>query len=205
MYFIREGERYRQSEAPVPGWVFELRPPLIECNGEEETMTREAVHFRGAGFLATEQIEDLGGGLFAVERQLVNDGVGTRRFKLIMEGITGFIPEKYTIPCVSYDGNRRSGGHEPQGTAVEGRNWIFAYDRSGIPSCTVTENRAHVAAMFASDRGGGDVCLGPGGGEPAQLLFTGGDRGGAFPAPDLLSGHGSPVHLFRPRCDERTL
>lgn len=152
MYFSREGERYRQSEAPVPGWVFELRPPLIECNGEEEAMTREGAHFRGAGFLAEERIEELGGGLFSVERQLVNDGVGTRRFKLIMEGITGFIPEKYTIPCVSYDGNRRSGGHEPQGTAVEGRNWIFAYDRSGIPSCTVTEDAANVAAMFASDR-----------------------------------------------------
>ncbi|UKI31914.1 MAG: hypothetical protein L6W00_30205 [Lentisphaeria bacterium] len=45
MYFSREGERYRQSEAPVPGWVFELRPPLIECNGEEEAMTREGGAF----------------------------------------------------------------------------------------------------------------------------------------------------------------
>lgn len=153
MFFVKEAEGCRMTQEPQPGWMFELRPPVIECNGEETAMTvEEGARFRGAGFLASEQIQELGDGLFAVERKLTNNGVGIRRFKLIMEGMTGFVPEKYTIPCVSYDGNRLSGGREPRGTAWQGKNWIYSYDRCGIPSCTITEDAVLFAAMFASAR-----------------------------------------------------
>ena len=81
MFFVKEAEGCRMTQEPQPGWMFELRPPVIECNGEETAMTvEEGARFRGAGFLASEQIQELGDGLFAVERKLANNGVGIRRF-----------------------------------------------------------------------------------------------------------------------------
>ncbi len=153
MFFVKDAAGWRMSEPPVSGWTFELRPPVFEINGRETAATPEGNgRFRAPGFAVSDRVESLGGGLFAVERALCNTGVGIRTFKLIAEGETGFAPRKYTIPCVSYDGNRASGGREPRGTAFGGESWIFSYDRSGIPSCTVTEDASVVAAMFASDR-----------------------------------------------------
>ena len=51
MFFVKEAEGCRMTQEPQPGWMFELRPPVIECNGEETAMTvEEGARFRGAGF-----------------------------------------------------------------------------------------------------------------------------------------------------------
>jgi len=64
------------------------------------------------------------------------------------------LTNKNTIPCVMFDANEKSGGKEPHGLEYKGEAWTFAYDRCSIPSCTITENKETVCAVFASDKDG---------------------------------------------------
>ena len=105
-----------------------------------------------AEFSFQDQMEDLGDGLFRVTRRTVNRSGRTRRVKLVAQLTDGFAAEKYTMPCIMYDGNPWGDGNSPKGLTYEGKPWVFAYDRMGIPSCTITENDQTVLALFASDQ-----------------------------------------------------
>ncbi|WP_294482640.1 hypothetical protein [uncultured Victivallis sp.] len=165
-----------------PGAIMELLPPSFEVNGRElafevvEEKGEEGVAvyrlpscgdsqhvnalgdgvfvpgFRFGGMEAFDQITPMGDGLFAIDREVVNNSPVTRTGKLILEARECFIPVRTSIPCVSYDGNHMSREHEPHGYDLDGEPWIFSYDRMSIPACTIAENRCVAAALFASDR-----------------------------------------------------
>ncbi len=165
-----------------PGAIMELLPPSFEVNGrelafevvEEKGEEGFAVYrlpsrgdsqhvnalgdgvfvpgFRFGGMEAFDRITPMGDGLFAIDREVVNNSPVTRTGKLILEARECFIPVRTSIPCVSYDGNHMSREHEPHGYDLDGEPWIFSYDRMSIPACTIAENRCVAAALFASDR-----------------------------------------------------
>ena len=58
-----------------------------------------------------------------------------------------FAPAKYLIPCVNYNGNPDCKPNTPMGLSRDGEAWTFAYDRTGIPACTLTEDRHFGAAL----------------------------------------------------------
>lgn len=62
-----------------------------------------------------------------------------------------FDAARYLIPCVSMDGNRWGAGLEPKGLTRDGARWIFAYDRTAIPACTVVESADFASSLFAAD------------------------------------------------------
>ena len=103
-------------------------------------------------FHVTDVFKDNGDGLFSVRRSIKNVGNVTHEIKSIFEAKILFSAEKFLIPCVSYNKNIRGSNGAPAGFEYMGENWVFAYDRSGIPSCTLSENRAVAFALFASDR-----------------------------------------------------
>ena len=83
-------------------------------------------------------------------------------FKLALAAEPRFRATRYLIPGVLYNGNEFVGKSIPSdgrsfsldmpcGWQKDGQPWIFAYDRSSIPSCTVSENAQEVFALFTSD------------------------------------------------------
>lgn len=94
---------------------------------------------------------DEGNGLFKVVRVLKNVSDGNITFRDIFEVHTAFVPARYLIPCVNYNGNDGCRENTPTGLTRDGQPWIFAYDRMGIPSCTLCENKNIGTALFASD------------------------------------------------------
>ncbi|MBQ6680232.1 MAG: hypothetical protein IJM76_09480 [Lachnospiraceae bacterium] len=90
--------------------------------------------------------------ILRVERTVTNESSKTLAGQLITAARSGFRPDKYTIPCVMYDGNEWGSRNSPRGLTRDGKPWIFAYDRTGIPSCTLTEDTETAFALFASDR-----------------------------------------------------
>ncbi len=156
LFFGRTADGYRFNSGEP---LMNLFPPAVEVNGRESVFTavsadpsRGTAEYRCGGLTARDRIHSEGDGLFSIERTVVNAGNSTRTFKLIFECATCFTPAKTTIPVVSYDGNPLSSGNLPRGTEHNGEAWIFAYDRTPIPSCTISETPELVAAVFASDR-----------------------------------------------------
>ena len=95
--------------------------------------------------------EKIGNGLLRLHAEVRNVSNRTRKIKLILEAETLFRPDHYLIPCILYNGNDYGNLDSPRGLLRDGTPWVFAYDREGIPSCTITEDASHVFAMFASD------------------------------------------------------
>ncbi len=126
------------------GSVAFLHVPLIEENG----MLTPA---QEAGFTFTDRTEEMGGGLIRLHRKIINVSGSKRVFKLVTQVETAFQPADYLMPCIMYNGNQWGDGNSPKGLMKDGQPWIFAYDRMGIPSCTLTENAEVGFALFASD------------------------------------------------------
>ena len=135
--------------------VLHFAPAKIELGGKVRTLDAAAdghtMVSAGHGLRVTDTVADLGGGLFRIDRVIENIGVGTLCFKDILEIRTAFAPAKYLIPCVNYNGNPGCKPNTPMGLSRDGEAWTFAYDRTGIPACTLTEDRHFGAALFASD------------------------------------------------------
>ena len=108
--------------------------------------------------LAEERIEDLGGGAFAVTRTIENVGAAPVAFRDELRVRDCFKATRYLIPCVNYNGN--GGGFAadapasatpvPTGLSRDGEPWLFSYERTGIPGCTLTENDEVGIALFAA-------------------------------------------------------
>lgn len=113
--------------------------------------------------LADENVRYLGNGEFSVCRILVNKGADTVRFNDVLKVKDLFTATHYAIPCVSYNGNGFDGGETvadgrnlgkvkvPEGISCEGEPWKFSYLRTGVPSCTLTENAKDGLAVFAAN------------------------------------------------------
>ena len=100
----------------------------------------------------TDKITPKKGGLFEVVRTVENTGGDPATFADIFSVKTAFAPTKYLIPCVNYNGNAGCKENTPRGLTRDGAPWIFAYDREGIPACSLCEDKEFGAALFASDR-----------------------------------------------------
>ena len=86
--------------------------------------------------------------------------------KVMLAAEPRFEAATYLFPGINYNGNAfgenlqlpQSYGDSkgfipfPQGLEFEGEPWVFAYDRGSIPSCTISENKDKVFALYASDR-----------------------------------------------------
>ena len=93
-----------------------------------------------------------------------NTAATNATFKLVLAAEPGFAATRYLIPGINYDFVQAIAGDQhnpdraaawkapdiPTGWEKDGEPWVFAYDRSGIPSCTISENRKSVFALFAS-------------------------------------------------------
>lgn len=113
--------------------------------------------------LADEHVEYLGDGAFSVTRTIENCGDAPASFRDEVRVRDRFAATRYLIPCVNYNGNG-FGGEEnfyngrsmgavkmPTGISHDGEPWVFSYERTGIPGCTLTENEDVGIAVFASN------------------------------------------------------
>lgn len=142
----------------APEALCTLLPPEIEQKDRSvlslETAAQTA---RGASYIsdlfsAEDAVWDEGGGLFRIVRTVKNLSGAAQTVKLILTVRAGFAHTHWLIPCVNYNGNEYGPGNYPKGFLRDGEPWVFAYDRTGIPSCSLGEDEKHVLAVFASDR-----------------------------------------------------
>jgi len=101
--------------------------------------------------LVDEKVEHLGGGAYAVTRTVKNVGGEPVKFKDELRVRDSFAADRYMIPCVNYNGNRFGALKTPKGLSYEGQPWVFSYERTGIPSCTLTENETTGLAVFTAN------------------------------------------------------
>ncbi len=148
MYFSKTGF-HAEKEQDDALW---LCPPIFESAAKEIPFTVSEGGYEASGFTATDSVEVVSAGLYRVTREIRNVGKGTRTGKFIVECRDLFAATKTLIPCVSFDGNEKSGGKEAHGFYENGELWIHAYDRESIPSMTLTEDKTVLAALFASTK-----------------------------------------------------
>ena len=148
MYIIKNGSDYAFSDN-ANGAIARIASPIIEENGKEFTLDSQGSEYNG--FSYTEKKEEKGDGLFYLSRTFTNNGTTDRTVKFIYEAVTAFTPAKYLIPCVSYNGNYWGEGLEPKGMIADnGEPWIHSYDRTPIPSCSITETKDLAFSLFVS-------------------------------------------------------
>ena len=103
------------------------------------------------GWEMRDTVKILKNGFYIVERQWKNKGGSEKDAVFVFDLVTGFEPDFYLIPCVSYNGNQWGNGNEPKGLLYNGSPWVFAYDRTGLPAATFSENGKYAVGLFASD------------------------------------------------------
>ena len=95
-------------------------------------------------------ITRLAHGLFQVDRSWTNRSAQDREVAFLFDLETAFEPSFYLIPCVSYNGNGWGSDREPKGLEHEGKPWVFAYNRMGIPAATFSEDACACVGLFVS-------------------------------------------------------
>ena len=106
--------------------------------------------YEDAGNRVTLECSQISDTLFYVKRKWQNISAETTRLQTVFRVKTCFTPERYLIPCVNVNGNVFGSGGEPKGLERDGKKWIFGYDRTAVPSCTMTENRDFACGLFVS-------------------------------------------------------
>lgn len=101
------------------------------------------------GFSVNDSCEKTGEGIFRITRTIVNTGKTARGIKSVINVRDCFAASRYLIPCILYNGNEHGSSNTPKSLEIDGEPWVFAYDRTGIPSCTLTENDSCACALFA--------------------------------------------------------
>lgn len=101
-------------------------------------------------FLADERIDYLGDGAYSVTRSIRNTSGDTVRFKDEIRVLDAFRAHRYLVPCVNYNGNEFGDVKTPKGLTYNGEPWVFSYERTGVPSCTLTENESTGLALFSA-------------------------------------------------------
>ena len=152
MYIIEKNGNFLLSETESGALMQLLPPAVVEQGRESELGTVAPGVYEGENDRVTLTVQGQGNGLFRLRRTWTNLSPATRRIRTVLRVRGLFEVEKYLIPCVSVNGNEFGGGGDPKGYAYQGKPWLFAYDRSGIPACTVTENADVALSLFASAR-----------------------------------------------------
>ncbi len=94
----------------------------------------------------------VGGKLFTRVVKVTNHSNETRTFQVAVRAATAFKPTNWVIPGVIYGDNKFGSQVSPSGLERDGEPWVFGYDRVSIPSCTLSETKDELFAMYASDR-----------------------------------------------------
>lgn len=84
--------------------------------------------------------------------KVTNLSTETRTIQVCVRATTGFKPTNWVIPGVIYGDCAFGNQVSPSGLERDGEPWVFGYDRESIPSCTLSETKDELFAMFASDR-----------------------------------------------------
>jgi len=174
MYVNKSSDDFVLSDTASVNSYCEILAPTLVFDGEE---TRGEIRQSGLnaltsvirGIEVSDSVENLSDGLFKVKRSLRNTNADKARFKSIFELNTVFNPTHFVFPGFNYDiscfgGVIRAGkilsttsndlksniSNTPTGLEKDGQPWVFAYDREGIPSATVSEDEGHIVAVFAS-------------------------------------------------------
>ncbi|MBQ7932993.1 MAG: hypothetical protein IJ334_18545, partial [Clostridia bacterium] len=132
--------------------VIKLLAPVYRYeNGEEITLaqTGDGI-FEDASNRVTYTAEKKTDRLFCIHRTWTNTASHAVKLRTSFRVKTCFVPERYLIPCVSANGNEFGKGGEPKGLMRDGKKWIFGYDRTFLPACTLTENADYACGIFAS-------------------------------------------------------
>lgn len=173
MYITQSSDKkYHLSAAKKTGAVCEILPPVIVIGGKEKkgTVSLENARTRVsrvAGLDITDRLTHRSDGIFRAVRRIVNNGSRSVRFKSVFEIRTMFVPTHFVFPGFNYDITQCGGSLDagiamddsdsnfvsrtPVGLEINGSPWVFAYDREGIPSASLTEDDSRVCALFASD------------------------------------------------------
>ena len=116
--------------------------------------------------VTTEVAPERKGNEWEVEVKVKNTTDKAVTIKVALVAEPHFKASTYLFPGINYNGNAygenldlpQSYGDSkgfipfPQGLEHEGEAWVYAYDRGSIPSCTISENKSNVFALFASDK-----------------------------------------------------
>ena len=136
--------------------VVRVNPPVCREKGERREIP--LVNWEGPVFRYADEenlveltCENRTDSLLYLKRTWKNCSDKTRKIQTVfsVEGL--FDAERYLIPCVSVNGNEFGQGGEPKGLTRNGESWVFAYDRTPIPACTVVENQEWAVCLFASE------------------------------------------------------
>jgi hypothetical protein len=90
--------------------------------------------------------------LFTRLVKVTNHSNESRTFQVAVRADTSFKPTNWVIPGVIYGDNKFGSQVSPSGLERDGEPWVFGYDRAAIPSCTLSETKDELFAMYASDR-----------------------------------------------------
>ncbi len=112
---------------------------------------------RSARYTISQEVRDAGVEtpefqLFRRTVRVVNPSDETRTIQIAVCAETDFQPTNWVIPGVIYGDNAFGNQVSPSGLERDGEPWVFGYDREPIPSCTLSETKESLFAMFASDR-----------------------------------------------------
>ncbi len=129
-----------------------LLPPAVRLAGDgaEIQSVPSGEGYTCGELFISDTVTPLGSGRYRITRRIRNLSEGSVSFQDILSVHDEFKAEKYLFPCILYDGNEHGSSNTPKGLGIDGQPWEFAYDRLGIPSCTLTENTEVGAALFAS-------------------------------------------------------
>lgn len=157
MFIVKsENQKFVLSKENTLDVFASTRPAVIVLDGEEKKaeIVKEGNDYviseiEGLRFLDKYEFKSLNH--IEVKRRITNLTESRIRFKNIFEINSGFKYTHYVFPGFNYNGNSYGGSNTPTGLTRDGMPWVFAYDREGIPSCTLSENDNHGLALFASD------------------------------------------------------
>ncbi len=129
-----------------------LLSPMIEYK-DGECISADSVSdgvFTAPSLEIADSLQELGQGTYRITRRIRNTSEKSVCFKDILRVRDSFAAQKYLIPCILYNGNEHGSSNTPKSLEADGQPWVFSYDRTGIPSCTLTEDRERGVALFAS-------------------------------------------------------
>ena len=92
---------------------------------------------------------------FKLFRRLVkvsNTSAETKTVQIVVRAASDFTPSNWVVPGVIYGDCAFGNQVSPSGLERDGEPWVFGYDRAAIPSCTLSETKDDLFAMYASDR-----------------------------------------------------
>lgn len=169
MYFIKKDGKIKIEEQK-DGMVFASScPAFIVCDGNEKAAAivsekDNVVVSEIDGIEFSDEYKVLSQNIIKVVRRISNHNKDRVRIKSIFELKSEFVSDHFVFPGFNYDmGDQKIEGtshdatmqaavsNTPTGLSVDGNPWVFAYDREGIPSCSLSENSQQVLAIFASD------------------------------------------------------